>query len=58
MSGTPKSSFNMLKVWENVYGKLAQDYISSSNTKEKQKIKKEMITVKLIISDIKKIKSF
>ena len=58
VSGTTKSSFNMLKVWENVYGKLAQDYISSSNTKEKQKIKKEMTTVKLIISDIKKIKTF
>lgn len=58
VSGTTKSSFNMLKIWENVYGKLAQDYISSSNTKEKQKIKKEMTTVKLIISDIKKIKSF
>jgi hypothetical protein len=58
VSGTKKSSFDMLKIWQNIYGKLAQDYISSSNTKEKQKIKKEMALIKILISDTKKIKLF
>lgn len=58
VSGTKKSSFDMLKIWQNIYGKLAQDYISSSNSKEKQKIKKEMALIKILISDTKKIKLF
>ena len=57
MSGISKGQFNMLNTWQNIYGKLAKDYISSTNIKEKQKIKKEMYTVKLILNDIKKIKS-
>jgi len=58
VSGISKGAFNMLKVWENVYGKLAQEYISTTNAKDKQRIKKEMYTVKLILSDIKKLKTF
>lgn len=57
MSGITKGQFNMLNVWQNVYGKLAKDYVISTNVKDRHRIKKEMHTVKLIISDIKKIKS-
>jgi hypothetical protein len=57
ISGITKGQFNMLNTWQNIYGKLAKDYITTTNIKEKQRIKKEMYTVKLILSDIKKIKS-
>ena len=57
VSGITKGQFNMKKTWENVYGKLAQEYISTTDTKKKAIIQKEMKTVKLILSDIKKLKT-
>ena len=56
MSGTNKGTNAMQKSWEIIYGNLAQEYISSNTLKEKQRIKKEMSKVKLIIDDIKKLK--
>jgi len=56
MSGTEKRSNVMQKMWQEIYGNLAQEFISSNNLKERQRIKKEMSKVKLIITDIKKLK--
>lgn len=58
MSGTTKGAFNMVKIWENVYGKLAQELISTSDPKQKTRIKKEMYVVKEILKDTKKLTEF
>jgi hypothetical protein len=55
MSGTEKRSNVMVKMWQEIYGNLAQEYISTNNLKERKNIKKEMSKIKLIIDDIKKL---
>ena len=57
MSGTTKGAFNMLQTWQNVYGRLAKDYVTATSVKERKIIAKEMRIVKAIISDTKKLKS-
>jgi hypothetical protein len=56
MSGISKGREKMIKVWEQIYGNYARDYISTSNLKDKKIISKNMKVTKEIISDLKKLK--
>ena len=57
VSGITKEQSKMLDSWQNIYGRLAREYVSTTSVKERKVIAKEMRIAKLIISDIKKIKS-
>lgn len=56
VSGITKENFNMQKTWQNVYAKLSVDLINTKEAKQKQKIRKELNVVKLILKDLKKYK--
>lgn len=56
VSGIKKEQFNMVKTWQNIYGKLAAEYVSANTVKDRARIKKEMSVVKEILKDAKKLK--
>ncbi len=56
VSGIKKEQFNMVKTWQNIYGKLAAEYVAATNVKDRTRIKKEMAVVKELLRDAKKLK--
>ena len=56
IAGIKKEQFNMINIWQNVYGKLAAEYVAATTVKDRTRIKKEMSVVKELLRDAKKLK--
>lgn len=53
VSGVESGKKKMLLMWKDVYGKLASEYVSSKNVKEKKHISKQMKDAREIIQKLK-----
>lgn len=53
VSGVESGKKKMLLMWKDVYGKLASEYVSSKNVKEKKHILKQMKDAREIIQKLK-----